>query len=121
MYPPPPTGGYVPDASVRYIPSGDGERWVHTLRSLRAVGPYPPVRSEDGRRRARPRSALVRDDLGEFVGVEAGAADESAVDVGLGHQLGDVRRLHRPAVLDAHRVGGRCVGEVPDALANRPA
>jgi aminoglycoside phosphotransferase family enzyme len=45
----------------------------------------------------------VLDDAGEVVGIEARAADEGAVDVGLGHQLGGVARLHRPAVLDAHR------------------
>ena len=36
-------------------------------------------------------------------GVEAGAADQRAVDVGLGHEVGDVLRLHRAAVLDPHR------------------
>ena len=33
--------------------------------------------------------------------------DQGAVDVGLGHQLGGVGRLHRAAVLDAHGVGRR--------------
>ena len=46
------------------------------------------------------------DDAGELVGVERCAADQGAVDLGHGHELGDVARLHAAAVLDAHRVGG---------------
>ncbi len=55
---------------------------------------------------------MVLDDRGELVGVEAGPAHQGAVDVGLGHQLGDVRRLDRAAVLDAHAVGGVRAGDV---------
>src|SRR5215467_3162377 len=44
--------------------------------------------------------AVVPDDLGELVGVQAGPADEGPVDVGLGHQFGHVARLDRTAVLD---------------------
>ena len=55
--------------------------------------------------KANAAQRAVLDDAGELVGVEAGPADEGAVDVGLGHQLGDVGRLDRPAVLDAHGVG----------------
>src|SRR5678816_4685497 len=56
----------------------------------------------------------VLDHRRELVGIEARPTHEGAVDVGLGHQLGDVGRLHRPAVLDAHTVPG----SVADALAN---
>src|SRR5262245_2982140 len=45
-------------------------------------------------------SLLERDDPGECRGVEARAAHERAVDIGLRHQLVDVLGLHRPAVLD---------------------
>ena len=66
----------------------------------------------------------VLDDRGELVGVEARPADERAVDVGLGHQLGDVRRLHRPAVLDPDRRGGvgpRARRPRPDRARTPPA
>src|SRR3712207_4709895 len=42
----------------------------------------------------------------ELGGVQARAPDEAPVDVGLGHDAGDVRRLHRAAVLDADRLAG---------------
>src|SRR5205814_6899624 len=45
----------------------------------------------------------VPHDARELVGVEAGAAHEGTVDVGLGHEFGGVGGLHRTAVLDAHR------------------
>ncbi len=40
-------------------------------------------------------STIGRDDAEEVVGFEAGAADESAIDVDNAHQLLGVRRLHR--------------------------
>src|SRR5690242_3549281 len=45
------------------------------------------------------------DDLDELVGVQGGTADQGAVDVGLRHDLRDIARLHRAAVLDADLVG----------------
>ena len=75
-------------------------------------------RERDGVARARRRAApAVEDDeryereagcpanRREGVGVEGGAADERAVDVGLGEQLGGVLRLDRAAVEDARRRG----------------
>src|SRR5699024_1329537 len=53
------------------------------------------------------RSALVTRDLRELLGLQGGAADERAVDVGLAHQLDHVRGLHAAAVQDAHRIGDR--------------
>ena len=38
------------------------------------------------------------DDLGEAARVEAGAADEGAVDVGLAHEFAGVLRFHAAAV-----------------------
>src|SRR4051794_19521055 len=51
---------------------------------------------------ARPVKAA---DLGKLCGVEASAADEGPVDVGLGHDPDDVARLDRSAVQDAGLVG----------------
>ncbi len=66
--------------------------WMPTTTFVSTAGTLP----------ARPLEAELHD-AGELVGVEAGPADQGAVDVGLGHQLGGVGRLHRAAVLDAHR------------------
>src|SRR5581483_9897504 len=63
-------------------PSGDG-----MLLRL----PAPPV---------APRSGPA-DDLGEVVRFERRPADEGPVDLGLGHEGGDVARLDAAAVLDA--------------------
>ncbi|EGJ78227.1 putative phosphoglycerate kinase [Streptomyces sp. Tu6071] len=81
-------------------------------------------------RSSRPRSSGHRggpsllaetDDLDELVGVERGTADEGAVDVGAGHDLGDVGRLDRAAVLDAHGVGQLLVVQLGELAADRPA
>src|SRR4051812_29322692 len=45
------------------------------------------------------------DDRGEIGGLEAGAADEGAVDVGHRQQFLGVVGLDRAAVEDAHRIG----------------
>src|SRR5690348_9464520 len=59
---------------------------------------YPacPVLSGEGTARRE------RAELGELVDVDAGPADERAVDVRACHQLGDVVGLHRAAVEDPH-------------------
>src|SRR5438270_2064441 len=62
----------------------------------------------------------ILDDSGELVGVEAGPADERAVDVGLGHELGDVRRLHRAAVLDPDAAGHLVADEAGGDLTDQP-
>ena len=46
----------------------------------------------------------VLDDPGEVLGIEARPTDQSAVDIGLGHEFGCVSGLYRAAVLDAHRL-----------------
>ena len=48
----------------------------------------------------------VLQDVGEGLRVEAGAADEGAVDLGLGHEGGDVVGLDAAAVEDADVRGG---------------
>ena len=48
-----------------------------------------------------PSNSIIIYDLGETFSLEAGAADERAVYVGLCHQASNVIRLHRPAVEDA--------------------
>src|SRR5215203_2623903 len=60
----------------------------------------------------------VLDDPGELVGVDAGPADERSVDVGLRHQLGDVRGLDRTPVLDAQRRGRGGIGQLGDVAAD---
>src|SRR4051812_37705463 len=77
---------------------------------------YPRVTTAGGFRRSGVVAVL--DDPRELVRVEAGPADERAVDVWLAHQLGDVRRLHRSAVLDADRLGGGAVVDLGDTGAN---
>ena len=57
-------------------------------------------------------SEAVLHDAGEVVGVEAGPAHQRAVDVGLGHELRGVGRLHRAAVLDPHRRGRLAPGDL---------
>ena len=46
------------------------------------------------------------DDGGEVNGLEGSAADEAAVDIGLGQQLGGVLGVHAAAVKDADGTGG---------------
>src|SRR5262245_20998035 len=62
-------------------------------------------------------SGAEPDDAREVVRGERGATDESPVDVGHRHQLGDVPGLHAPAVLDPHRIGEPAV-EVPHHAAD---
>src|SRR5690348_6859306 len=57
------------------------------------------------RSRIAPSATAVGGDLGELDRVEARPPDERPVHVWLGHQLGDGRRLDRPAVLDADGPG----------------
>src|SRR5215831_9867991 len=47
------------------------------------------------------------DDLGEAARVEAGTADEGAVDVGLDHEFASVLWFHAAAVLNSHSLGCR--------------
>src|SRR4051794_9974732 len=63
----------------------------------------------------------VLHDPGELVRVQTGTTDEGTVDVGLGHQLGDVGGLDRSAVLNPNRGRGRSVVQVLDAAADRRA
>ena len=50
------------------------------------------------------------DDLGEAARVEAGAADEGAVDVGLTHEFAGILRFHAAAILDPHSLGCILIG-----------
>src|SRR5438067_11733090 len=61
----------------------------------------------------------VLHDAREIIRVEAGAANERAVDVVLRHQLGGVRWLHRSAVLDPHRLAGLVPVLAPYGVADR--
>ena len=77
-----------------------------------------------GEERAQNRvraSAGGGDDGGEVGGLEAGAADEAAVNVGAGEQVGGVVGLHGAAVLDADGVGGGLTGTLGDGLADDAA
>ena len=50
------------------------------------------------------------DDLGEAARVEAGAADEGAIDVGLAHEFAGVLWFNTAAILDSDSLGGGVVG-----------
>src|SRR6266542_1209073 len=65
----------------------------------RPPSPRAPAASR-GRRHLREPA-----DLGELLRLDAGAADQGAVDVRLVHDVGDVGCLDRAAVEDAHPVG----------------
>src|SRR3982074_1122261 len=69
---------------------------------LQARAPWRPEMTEGCP--AGKRSGLLAQtaDLDELVGVQACSADQGAIDVGLVHDSGDVRRFHRTAVEDAH-------------------
>src|SRR6266545_2633288 len=72
-------------------------RWCRNRR--RPPSPRAPAASR-GRRHLREPA-----DLGELLRLDAGAADQGAVDVRLVHDVGDVGCLDRAAVEDAHPVG----------------
>ena len=69
------------------------------------LGQAPAVEDDERQRGDSARSTGRLDDRGEVGRVEAGAADQRAVDVGLSQQLGGVAGLDRAAVEDAHRIG----------------
>src|SRR4051794_5131637 len=71
------------------------------------------TRASEGKVNCLPSCGV--DDCGEVGRVEAGTADQGAVDVGLPEQLGGVVRLDRAAVEDPHLIGGSA------ALAQRVA
>src|SRR2546426_8280729 len=54
--------------------------------------------------------SLILHDEGEFLGIQARPSHQRPVDLGMGHELPDVSRLHTPAILDPHG-SGRLVGE----------
>src|SRR5688500_2189020 len=58
-------------------------------------------------------------DLGEAARIEAGAADEGAVDIRLGHKRAGVVRLHAAAVLDPNLVGGGFIGNLTEHPADK--
>src|SRR5579884_1082897 len=61
---------------------------------------------QDGKVPASATAGHRGHDSGELVGVEAGPADQGAVDVALGKDVGGVARIHRASVLDAHGGAG---------------
>ena len=56
------------------------------------------------------------DDLREAARIEAGAADQRAIDVRLRHQFARVFRFHASAVLDADAVGRGFIGHFAQGL-----
>lgn len=56
--------------------------------------------------------------MGKVAGDEAGATDESAIDVGLGHEFGGVGGFDATTVLDADFFGGWGVGDFGEDLAD---
>ena len=58
------------------------------------------------------------DDLGEAARVEAGAADEGAVDVWLAHEFAGILRFHAAAVLNPDSLGCGLIGHFAQNVAN---
>src|SRR5690606_29576086 len=93
-----------------------GAMTIRLAPLARRPGTMPGRRAERWCGDGTPSDAdvlLVADDRRELVDDEARPADECAVDVGLTHEAGDVRRLHRTAVEDAGasgRVGTQLLG-----------
>ena len=56
--------------------------------------------------------------MGKVAGDEAGATDESAIDVGLGHEFGGVGGFDATTVLDADFLGGWGVGDFGEDFAD---
>src|SRR5262245_32463293 len=104
--------------------------WASTCaRGCRPDAPWWPVGVEEAARRIialmatssirhapgteyRALSPIDARDRQELVGLEAGAADQRAVDVGDAHQLLGVGGLDRSAIEDAHPLPRRA--EPPD-------
>ena len=97
-------------------PARGGQRGVRPVapRGGRTPACAPGRRRCPGRAAASPQPSSTTsttgpvtsrrgDDRQRTLGVEAGAADQAAVDVGLGQQLGGVLGLHAAAVLDPQR------------------
>src|ERR1700683_880631 len=64
------------------------------------------------------RQRLILDDGGERIGLETGAADESAIDLSLAEESGRVVWLDTAAVEDAHGVGNVGAEELGDFSAD---
>ena len=80
------------------------ERTWNADRVVRHHGPGRSTEARRGRGNGSSRLLLVVvDELQERVGLERGAADEGAVDVGQRHQALDVVGLDAAAVEDAQR------------------
>ena len=78
----------------------------------RIIADAEPVEDDEGER--HPAAAGCLQDGGELLRLERCAADQRAVDVGLGEQLGGVVGRHAAAVLDRNRVGGVGIGLAQD-------
>ena len=57
-------------------------------------------------------------DLGKAARIEAGAADEGAVDVGLAHEFAGILRFHAAAVLNPNSLGRGLIGHFAQDVAN---
>src|SRR6478672_6347847 len=58
------------------------------------------------------------DDLSKAARIEAGAADEGAVDIALAHEFAGILRFHTAAVLDPHSVGCGLIGHFAQDVSN---
>ena len=58
------------------------------------------------------------DDLSKTPRVEAGAADEGAVDVGLAHEFAGILRFHAAAVLNPDSLGRGLIGHFAQDVSN---
>ena len=81
--------------------------------ALERLAAHYQIAPAEPRRRGGLSSARGGDDRAEVGGVQRGAADQRAVDVGDGEDLGGVAGLHRSAVEQADRSADR-PAEAPD-------
>ena len=115
-----------PDASSRLCGHSASRRFQFHIgaasSALRAGSSFSPNPSSTTRTTVtrRTRADAARDDRRERVRLQRGAADERAVDVRLGEELGGVRVGHAAAVLDRDLVGGRRVELAEDGRGSGP-
>src|SRR5437899_2591869 len=114
-------------ASVRPMPSPPPSlRWSRMTTIIAAVTLTWMISSTSRQSWRKPFTASISrallaslgclGDSQKFVGLQAGAANQGAVDVARRQQLGGIAALHRTAIEQPH--GGRLCGQTAQYLAN---
>src|SRR5262249_41979500 len=96
----------VTQITIRIVSRSTAEHSIGrtSAKPSRECEGVPPHASAPAYRRSAASDAVAHDP-GEVVGIERRPADQRTVDLGHGHQVGDVAGLDAPPVLDAHGVG----------------